>query len=136
MFKSKGKIDDTAMVKFEKKKGREGQQEHQADAGPSQAQPMQEDMPQHPPLHPMMLDYISGMANWAQDTSSQLYVDSPFFGAELSLAADQQRQRPLQSNAYQRFGTEDTMENYFIEQRRRAGEGRSCSFRLCTREDG
>jgi hypothetical protein len=122
ILKSKGKIDDTAMVNFEKKKGREGQQGHQANAGLSQAQPMQEDMPQHPPLHPMMLDYICGMANWAQGTSSQLYVDSPFFGADLSLAADQQRQRPLQSNAYQRFGTEENMENYFVEQRRRAGE--------------
>jgi len=71
---------------------------------------MQEDAPQHPPLHPMMHDCICGMANWAQDTSSQMYVDGPYFGAELSLAADQHRQRPLQSNVFERFGTEEIME--------------------------
>ena len=70
----------------------------------------------------MMLDYLGGMACWAQDTSSQLYVDGPYFGAELSLAADQHRQRSLQSNAFDRFGTEANMEEYFMEQRRRAGE--------------
>jgi hypothetical protein len=122
MLKSKGDIDDTAIVKFEKKKGHEGPPVQQARGGPSQAQPMQEDAPQHPPLHPMMLDYICGMANWAQDTSSQLYVDNPYFGAELSLAADQHRQRPLQRNAFDRFGTEANMEDYFMDQRRRAGE--------------
>jgi len=82
MFKSKGDIDDTTMVKFEKKKGREGQPVQRARGEPSQAQPMQEDAPQYPPIHPMMLDYLGGMACWAQDTSSQLYMDDPYFGAE------------------------------------------------------
>jgi hypothetical protein len=122
MLKSKGAIDDTAMVKFEKKKGREGPPVQRERGGPSQAQPMQEDAPQYPPLHPMMLDYLGGMACWAQDTSSQLYVDGPYFGAELSLAADQHRQRSLQSNTFDRFGTEANMEDYIMEQRRRAGE--------------
>jgi len=52
---------------------------------------MQEDAPQYPPLYPMMHVYICGMANWASDTSSQLYVDGPNFGAELSLAVDPHR---------------------------------------------
>jgi hypothetical protein len=122
MLKSKGDIDDTAMVKFEKKKGHEGPPVQRERGGSSQAQPMQEDAPQYPPLHPMMLDYLGGMACWAQDTSSQLYVDGPYFGAELSLAADQHRQRSLQSNTFDRFGTEANMEDYIMEQRRRAGE--------------
>jgi len=120
MFRSKGDIDDTTMVKFEKKKGHEGQPGQQAHGGPHQVQPMQEDAPQHLPLHPMMHDYICGMANWAQATSAQLYVDNPYFGAELSLAAHQHRQRPLQSNAFERFGTEENMEHYFVDQRGRA----------------
>lgn len=132
MLKSKGDINDTAMVKFEKKKGREGPLVQRERGGPSQAQPMQEDARQHQPLHPMMLDYLGGMACWAQDTSSQLYVDGPYFGAELSLAADQHRQRSLQSNAFDRFDTEANMEDYFREQRRRAGERErgSSSIRL------
>jgi hypothetical protein len=35
MFKSKGDIDDTAMVKFVRKKGREGPPVQQARGGPS-----------------------------------------------------------------------------------------------------
>lgn len=114
MFNSKGDIDDTAMTKFERELARQGRRE------PQQVQPMQEDVPQHPPLHPMLHDYICGMANWAQDTSSELYVNGPYFGAELSLAADQHRQMPLQGNAFERFGTEEAMETYFVDQRGRA----------------
>ncbi|KEH41533.1 hypothetical protein MTR_1g052090 [Medicago truncatula] len=114
MFNSKGAIDDTAMTKFERESARQGRH------APQQVQPMQEDAPQHPPLHPMLQDYICGMANWAQDTSSELYLDGPYFGAELSLAADQHRQMPLQGNAFERFGNEEAMENYFVNQRERA----------------
>jgi len=49
-----------------------------------------------------------------------MYVDDPYFGAELSLATDQHLQRPLQSNAFRRFGTEENMENYFVDQKGRA----------------
>jgi len=120
MFKSKGDIDDTTMVKFEKKKGHEDQEGQPTHGRSHTAQPMHEDAPQHSPLHSMMHDYICGMANWTQDTSSQLYVYDPYFGVELSLAADQHRQRPLQSNSFERFGTEELMENYFVDHRRRA----------------
>lgn len=85
MFNSKGAIDDTAMTKFEREPARQGRRE------PQHVQPMQEDAPQHPPLHPMVHDYICGMSNWARDTSSEIYVDGPYFGAELSLVVDQHR---------------------------------------------
>lgn len=53
----------------------------------------------------MMHDYIYWIVNLAQDTSTQLYVDNPCFGPEL-LATD--------SNAFQRFETEENMESYFV----------------------
>jgi hypothetical protein len=58
---------------------------------------------------------------FAQDTSSQLYMDIPYFRAKLSLETDQNRQRPLHSNAFKRFEIDqENMENYFVDQRGRA----------------
>lgn len=73
----------------------------------------------HAPLHPMLLDYMFGHANWMNEVSDQAMWNRPRFGQEFSEAVCLNRR--AMTGSFERFdGSEEAMDQYFDITRGRA----------------
>lgn len=114
-LKSQLPITDSSMLRLERKE--------EAGAG---AQHVQEDPQQHqalpegvyPPMHPAMAEYIYTSANWMDEASSQLYIEPPRFSQQFAQMALQYQRPP--TGSYLRFGSKESMREYFQMNRDRA----------------
>ena len=71
------------------------------------------------PIHPMMLDYMFGHANWMNEVSDQEYWNRPRFGQEFTEAVCLNRRK--MTGSFERFdGSEEAMDHYFDVTRGRA----------------
>jgi len=71
----------------------------------------------HPPIHPMLLEYMFTSANWMNETSNQMWMNRPRFSIEFAAEAQMHR-RPI-TESYERFeNSRECMNEYFAHQER------------------
>jgi len=71
------------------------------------------------PIHPMLLDYMFGHANWMSEVSDQEYWNRPRFRQEFTEAFCLNR-RPMTGSVERFYGSEEAMDQYFDVTRGRA----------------
>ena len=101
----------------------QSQQQHQPQPPPPQSQSIHGEgssqQGAYAPIHPMLLDYMFGQANWINEVSDQEYWNRPRFGQEFTKAVCLNR-RPM-TRSFERFdGSKETMDQYFDVTRGRA----------------
>jgi len=71
----------------------------------------------HPPIHPMLLEYMFTSANWMNETSDHMWVNRPRFSTKFD--AEAQMHRRAITRSYERFdNSRERMNEYFAHQER------------------